>query len=57
MSRLIFNKKLVPAKKILDFFQKRYKRYEKLAFHYIWEDLFWQRKHKHIEWLEKEIRL
>jgi 3-methyladenine DNA glycosylase/8-oxoguanine DNA glycosylase len=57
MSRLIFNKKLVPAKRILDFFKKRYKGYEKLAFHYIWEDLFWQRKHKRIEWLEKEIRL
>jgi len=57
MSRLIFDKKLVLAKKILEFFKKRYKGYEKLAFHYIWEDLFWQRKHKHIEWLEKEIRL
>ena len=57
MSRLIFNKKLVPVKKILDFFKRRYKGYEKLAFHYLWEDLFWQRKHKHIEWLEKEIRL
>jgi len=57
MSRLIFNKKLVPVKKILNFFKKRYKDYEKLAFHYIWEDLFWQRKRKYIEWLEKEIRL
>jgi len=57
MSRLIFNKKLVPAKKILSFFERRYKGYEKLAFHYLWEDLFWQRKHKHIDWLEKEIRL
>lgn len=24
---------------------------------YIWEDVFWRRKHEHIEWLEKEIRL
>ncbi|MBS3143562.1 hypothetical protein J4446_01645 [Candidatus Woesearchaeota archaeon] len=55
-SMLLFNKKLVPAKKILNFF-KRYKPYEKLAVHYIWEDLFWKRKHEHIEWLEKEIRL
>lgn len=57
MSRLIFNKKLVPAEKILNFFKRRYKNYAKLAFHYLWEDLFWQRKHKYIEWLEKEIRL
>ena len=57
MSRLIFNKKLVSAKKILEFFKKRYKGWESLAFHYIWEDIFWKRKHKRIEWLEKEIRL
>lgn len=56
MSKLLFNKKLVPAKKILKFFE-RYKPYQKLAFHYLWENLFWQRKHKHIKWLEKEIRL
>ena len=56
LSRLLFNKKSVPSQKILNFF-KRYKPYEKLAFHYIWEDLFWKRKHEHIDWLEKEIRL
>ena len=55
-SRLLFNKKLVPAEKILNFF-KKYKPYKKLSFHYIWEDLFWRRKHEYIEWLEKEIRL
>ncbi len=56
MSRLIFNKKLVSVERILRFF-KRFRPYEKLAFHYLWEDLFWERKQKHIEWLEKEIRL
>jgi len=56
MSKLIFNEKLVSTKKILDFF-KKFKGWEKLAFHYIWEDIFWRRKHEHIEWLEKEIRL
>lgn len=56
MSMLIFNRKLVSTKKILEFF-KKFKGWEKLAFHYIWEDIFWKRKHKHIEWLEKEIRL
>jgi hypothetical protein len=46
----------VPTQKILDFF-KKFKGFEKLAFHYVWEDLFWKRKNEHIEWLEKEIRL
>jgi len=57
MSRLLFNKKLVSTKRILDFFKKKYKGWEKLAFHYIWEDIFWKRKTQHIDWLEKEIRL
>jgi len=57
MSKLLFNKKLVSTKKILDFFSKKYKGWEKLSFHYIWEDIFWKRKTQHIDWLEKEIRL
>ncbi len=57
MSKLLFNKKLVSVKKILDFFRKKYKGWEKLAFHYIWEDIFWRRKTQKIDWLEKEIRL
>lgn len=57
MSKLLFNKKLVSTEKILDFFRKKYKGWEKLAFHYIWEDIFWKRKTQHIDWLEKEIRL
>lgn len=28
-----------------------------LAVHYIWEDLFWQRRSNGIPWLEKLIRL
>lgn len=55
-SKLLFDADLVPAERILDFF-KKFKGFEKLAFHYIWEDLFWKRKHEHIKWLEKEIRL
>lgn len=57
MSKLVFNRKLVSANKILHFFRRKYSGWEKLAFHYIWEDIFWKRKHEHIEWLEKEIRL
>ncbi len=57
MSKLLFNKKLVSTKKILNLFKKRYSGWEKLAFHYIWEDIFWRRKTQKIDWLEKEIRL
>jgi len=57
MSKLLFNKKLVSVEKILNFFRKKYPNWEKLAFHYIWEDIFWKRKTKYIDWLEKEIRL
>jgi len=56
-SRLFYNKPLVSAKKIRDDIKKRYGKYAMLAVHYIWEDIFWKRKHKHIQWLEKEIRL
>lgn len=58
LSRLIYNKPLVPAKKILLDTEKRWGKWKRLAIHYIWEDIFWQRKQgKKIEWLEKEIRL
>lgn len=57
LSKLIFRKNLVPVSRILLFFKKRYHGWEKLASHYIWEDIFWQRKTKKIGWLEKEIRL
>ncbi len=57
MSRLLFKKELVPAEEILQFFRENYSGWEKLAFHYIWEDIFWKRKHERIEWLEKMIRL
>jgi 3-methyladenine DNA glycosylase/8-oxoguanine DNA glycosylase len=57
MSRLLFGRHLVPAERILRFFRERYAGYGLLAFHYVWEDLFWRRKHERIEWLEREIRL
>jgi 3-methyladenine DNA glycosylase/8-oxoguanine DNA glycosylase len=56
MSKLIFHKDSVSKEELLGFF-KKYEGWEKLAFIYIWEDVFWRRKHEHIEWLEKEIRL
>ena len=56
-SRLLFNKELIPAGTILKEINKRYGRWKTLAMHYILEDLFWKRKTKKIEWLEKLIRL
>lgn len=58
-SKIFFNRnpgKPVPVKKLLKHFEK-YGKYKRLAVHYIWEDLWWQRKNKHIPWLEKLIRL
>ena len=57
-SRLLFNKELVPTERIIKYIKTNWKERASLAAHYIWEDIFWQRKHgKNIEWLEKEIRL
>ncbi|MBI4093081.1 MAG: hypothetical protein HY420_04115 [Candidatus Kerfeldbacteria bacterium] len=56
-SRLFYGKRLVAAEKIRRDIQRRYGKYAMLAVHYIWEDVFWRRKHEHIPWLEKEIRL
>jgi len=58
-SKLFFNRdpeNPVPVKKLLKHFE-RFGKYKQLAVHYIWEDLFWKRKHKNISWLEKEIRI
>jgi len=58
-SKLFFDKdpeKPVPVKKLLKHFEK-YGKYKHLAVHYIWEDLWWRRKNKHIPWLEKLIRI
>lgn len=58
LSRLLYNKKLVPIEKIVNDADKKWGRWKNLALHYIWEDIFWQRKQgKRIPWLDKEIRL
>jgi len=59
-SKLFFNQqpdKPVSVDKLIEFFDKRFGKYKTLAVHYIWEDLFWKRKHGKIKWLEKLIRL
>jgi len=57
LSKLLYNKKFVPIQKIIQDADKRWGKWKNLALHYIWEDIFWQRQHKKIDWLEKEIRL
>lgn len=44
-----------PVDELLRVFD-RFGAYKMLAVHYIWEDLFWRRKHESIPWLEKLIR-
>lgn len=59
-SKLFFNKDPedpVPVEKLLTFFDHTFGIYKMLVVHYIWEDLFWQRKNEQIPWLEKLIRL
>lgn len=57
-SRLLFNKKLVLADKIIKYVNNKWDKWAYLAVSYIWEDIFWQRKQgRKIGWLEKEIRL
>lgn len=59
-SKLFFDQgpdKPVPVDKLLELFDQRFGKYKMLAVHYVWEDLFWKRRHEDIEWLEQLIRL
>jgi 3-methyladenine DNA glycosylase/8-oxoguanine DNA glycosylase len=56
-SRLLFDEELVDADVILHQTKSRWGKWRMLAVHYIFEDLFWQRKTQHVPWLEKLIRL
>ena len=47
----------VAVDKLIELFERRFGKYKMLAVHYIWEDLFWKRKHEPIDWLEQLIRL
>jgi len=51
-----YEKELVPVEKMLKCFDK-WGKWKNLAIHYVWEDIWWKRKHQHIPWLEKLIRL
>lgn len=57
ISRAVFNQELVPAELILSEARERWGAWRMLAIHYIFEDLFWRRRHEHIDWLESLILL
>ena len=56
-SRLFFDEELAPAERILEEAKRRWGPWRMLAAHYLFEDLFWQRKHQPVPWLEALIRL
>lgn len=56
-SRLLFGAELVEVPDILAEVDRRWGCWKMLAAHYLFEDLFWQRKTTSIPWLEDLIRL
>ncbi|MBU3904628.1 MAG: hypothetical protein KJ906_00560 [Nanoarchaeota archaeon] len=57
LSKIMFGK-FVSEDKLLKEFEKRYDKWKRLAFVYIFADIFWRREYgEKIDWLEKEIRL
>lgn len=59
-SRLFFDRDPgdpVPTAQLLSTLDERFGAWKMLAVHYIWEDLFWQRVHQPVPWLEELIRL
>jgi 3-methyladenine DNA glycosylase/8-oxoguanine DNA glycosylase len=57
LSRLLFDRDLVPPEHILAEARKRWGQWRMLAVHYIFEDLFWRHKNDRVEWLDALIRL
>jgi 3-methyladenine DNA glycosylase/8-oxoguanine DNA glycosylase len=47
----------VPVAELLALFEQRFSPWRMLAVHYLWEDLWWCRVNKPVEWLEQLIRL
>ena len=47
---------LVPVPKMLKRFGK-WSKWKGLAVNYVWEDIWWKRRNKHVPWLESLIRL
>ncbi len=47
----------ISVEQLLAYFNDQFGEYRMLAVHYLWQDLFWNRKNRPIGWLEKLIRL
>ena len=56
LSMLLCGDKLNPPNETVAYLNKKYSPWSALAAHYLFEDVFWQRKKKTIPWLEEEIR-
>jgi len=52
-----YEKELVSVDKMLEHFDKRWGKWKNLAMLYVWDDIWWKRRNKHIHWLEKLIRI
>lgn len=46
-----------PVEKLLQLLDAGFGEWKMMAVHYLWEDLFWQRVHQPVDWLEALIRL
>lgn len=49
-------KELIPVPQMIKRFNK-WGKWKALAVHYVWEDIWWKRRHNNITWLEKLIRI
>ncbi len=56
-SRLLYDRSLVSACRIIRDLNANFGEHASLAAHYVWEDLFWQHIRQPLPWLQKEIRL
>jgi 3-methyladenine DNA glycosylase/8-oxoguanine DNA glycosylase len=56
-ARILFNAEQAAPSAILNEVERRWGRWKMLAAHLLFEDLFWQRKHAPVPWLEELIRL
>lgn len=56
-SKLLFNQTLVDTDKILKKIKNKWGKWHMLALHYLFENLFWIKNTKKIEWLEALIEL
>lgn len=57
LGMVLFGNIETPAKTIIKYAEEKWGKWKMLATHYIFEDVFWRRKHEQIEWLNALIRL